>query len=355
MELQYYKWLEIELKHHYFDTNLCSVIQLIPIAETRQLFTNNQILVRQEKHLVTFYVGLNNADSSVLFDELQGLDTVFFELVPKDDLFYNYTKFPEVVLGELLLFKNSEGSTLLQQDSVVSRADIVQRLQLDESSSTPQEGDVLQIKDATGNQIIQETKYYTNGEQAQSDYASVNLNNLPTNTYQIWLNGIQQGTTFFHIPSNNKIGVLQLDIATVIATRNLDTKLSLLFDAREAYWKYKIVAPKRGNVEPTLHGVQYTPSNEDGSNAEPYSFLKGDRVYLTEEQMAEEFISPQLVPFQQTIETHPILSYTYPHPEMSAELVTETVALPNPRVNNIEEYITPFGTKSICATTIVYV
>ena len=124
MNMQYHKWLEIEVTNNYFSGGICPVLQLVPFSETSNQLKNYNILVRKEGNLFSFYSG-TEATEFDLSSVLTGLNELHFQVLLEDIPFFNYTEIPFASHPNLFLFQNVEGSSQLQFGEFVSEDDLI--------------------------------------------------------------------------------------------------------------------------------------------------------------------------------------------------------------------------------------
>ena len=124
MNMQYHKWLEIEVTNNYFSGGICPVLQLVPFIETSKQLINSNILSKKEGNVFLFYCGTEATDFN-LSSELSGLEELYFQVLLEDHLFFNYTEIPFASHPNLFLFQNVEASSQLQFGEFVSEDDLI--------------------------------------------------------------------------------------------------------------------------------------------------------------------------------------------------------------------------------------
>ena len=152
----------------------------------------------------------------------------------------------------------------------------------------------------------------------------------------------------------NCIGVAQIDPDPIIKAGNPNVKLSLQFQVRSTYWKYRVIVPSNRSAAITLGAINdpYTPS--DPPIPPPPTYTNPIPKIIMGGQEAQEYTSLVQKELKQYLEEPPKLTFTYPDLS-SSQIVTDEIGLPNPSAENLEEYIMPDGTKTLSATVIVYV
>ncbi len=167
MNLNYHKFLELEVIHSYFPEGISDDFRLMPLSDTQSELQNYNIIVRQQHNLFSFYCGSSNADSFDPAEELAELNALQFQLLNIDFTFKNYTQETDISNIDILYLKNRSNSQKLQMEWAPK-----------------------------------------------------------SNEYK-----------------PNCVGVLSLDMQSIVDENNPNKKLKLVFNAREVFWEYQIVIP----------------------------------------------------------------------------------------------------------------
>lgn len=118
MEHSYHKFLEIEIRHSYFQNSSSNVLNLMPLLETTEKLKQHTVLIQKNNNIVAFYAGISEAADLDLLTLIGALGSMYFQIVADDPLFYNYSDIPIPTGNELLYFQNIEDSNELQADLI---------------------------------------------------------------------------------------------------------------------------------------------------------------------------------------------------------------------------------------------
>jgi len=340
MDIHYHKWLDIEVKNNYFTNGLCSIFSLVPFENTNKILTNYNILIHKKNHTFSFYIGVSGQKKLNLSEEFSELNNLYFQLVHEDSLFSNYTDIPLLEAKQLFFFKNSKNSSLLQINEKVSKDDLI---------SIHQESFSTQVNIKTDTVEIKNKKGVTLQKQPDSDkkYQQVNLNNLASGEYQLWING-KQIESFYHFDtalSEKCFGILKLDLKEVIKAAQEVLKLSLQFESRAAYWQYQVIVPDSWNIEDTQLEVK---------DAEGNSYSGPIDKQIVSQKTAKVFTSSQPMGLKQHLLKNPVLSVTYSDTYSNRKNELE-IKLPNPGIEELKIINIEGNENSFCSTSIVYV
>ncbi len=116
MNVNYHKWLEVRINHNYFPDNIAEGFRLVPFEETALILKNNDLLMRQERNVFSFYCGTADQSNFDMAIELAGIDKLQFQLIQHDPLFNNYTANSNLNNTDILYMKNIVGQDLLHVD-----------------------------------------------------------------------------------------------------------------------------------------------------------------------------------------------------------------------------------------------
>jgi len=340
MDIHYYKWLDIEVKNSYFADGLCSTFSLVPFENINKILTNYNILIHKKNNTYSFYIGISGQKKLNLSEEFSGLNNLYFQLILEDSLFYNYTDIPLVEPKQLFFFKNSENSSLLQINEQVSKDDLITIHQEKFSTQVNIKTDVVEIKNKKG---------ITLQKQPDPDkkYHPINLSNLTTGAYQLWING-KQIELFYHfdtILSEKCFGVLKLDLKEVIKAAQEVLELSLQFESRAVYWQYQVIVPTSWNIEDTKLEVKDTEGNSYSGPIDKQMISK---------TTAKVFTSSQPLSLKQHLLENPVLNVTYSDTFSNRKNELE-IKLPNPGIEELKIINIEENENSFCSTSIVYV
>lgn len=125
MNIQYHKWLDVEVTNSYFAEGVCPVFKLIPFPDIAERLRNYNILIQKKNNIFSFYTGIPQETTFDIATEFSTLNDLYFQLVLEDTLFFSYTGIPSLEAQQIFYFINSETATTLQKSLFVSEKDIV--------------------------------------------------------------------------------------------------------------------------------------------------------------------------------------------------------------------------------------
>ncbi|MAM30673.1 MAG: hypothetical protein CMC13_16795 [Flavobacteriaceae bacterium] len=357
MNISYQKWFSIQMLHSFFTNGLCPYVVLHPFAETAQVMKNHQLLLKRAEGVFSMYAGSENGTED-LFSNLNSLEPLYFQLLVEDPHFYNYTALPQISASEMILLTNTPDWNYLHQNDEVSAADVVTVRQEDLVLGTLQENDVLEITDEAGSETIQKTIYGNPQPETENDVPPVHIRSLQTGRYRAWHNDAEIGDSFYHFNTeiaNNCVGILAIDPALLQHPNDQEIKLSAAFEVRKVYRKYKIIVSPQNAIKITIGDIHEAITSGQPEGTQPASYTNLGEEQFMGDQKATVFIAPKPEALAQYIDSRPVLTYSYPDPVSNTTIRTETLKLPNPGPETLEEYITPAGEKAYSVTMIIYV
>ncbi|WP_296382183.1 hypothetical protein [Winogradskyella sp.] len=336
--MDFQNWFVLKILHEYFDKEICSVFELLPMKFTQTVMKNHNILINKKENQYSGYVGSQLSTNS--WEELQMVDDLYFQLVNTDLNFNSYTDTPS----------NNEESNLLYLTNALV-VDDEQDLSIDTYLTVQPLFFQVNIREGTQvNVVIKNSKgevIFNQMSQNNQVSLSVNISVFETGVYELWIDG-ELLKTFIGTSErikNNCYGILHLKMESILEF--LRTKNRPLFKvnfiAESAYWQYAIVVSKDKkitvdslNIEDS-NGKQYLgPKNENIGNEEAYIFTstKVEKIY----QRARE---------------SPLLTMRYLN-EFSDDLLELDIKMPTPEPSQI--MIKKHGNENVkYSQTIVYV
>lgn len=341
MDINYHKWLELKITNSYFEGGVCPVLKIVPFNETARALTNYNILLRKTDNSISFYCGTPAVNFNAT-TELAGLNELYFQVLIDDPLFLNYTEITSVTFPKLFLFQNSKSSLLLQKQKYVSSEDVITPAQNSLPNITIPADATIEIKNLQGDTIQKQTN---NPE----DFVPININNLETGIFQLWINEIFK-ENFEHFNTSiaeNCLGILKLDLDLGLNTAAHPAPLTLDFKVRDAYWQYQIVTPDSWDKKKTTIEIE-------GAQGETYPIPSPKLTKKIGEKTAEVLTSNKAIPLVQKLPTHPLMNISYTNAFSNMENKLE-IKLPNPSAKNLKIITNEQGDSSFCYTTIVYV
>jgi hypothetical protein len=340
MNLTYHKWLEFEVTNSYFPEGVSDALKLVPFHETSKVFNNYNILIQKHENRYSFYCGVPDTENFNMAEAFSELDTLDFQLIVEDFIFFNYTEIIPLTAQQVFFFMTSEGSESLQKGKFVSSIDTLVTIQPKRFLFTKVDvHDRLEIKNTSGDAIFTD-----NSEEINS---LIQLDNSPSGVYEIWINDSLHHKIFVTSESISEktMGILRFDIQQLSAETTQPSKRNLQFKAREVFWQYQIIIPDSRNMDVKKIGIL-------GIQQEVFNGPIEKQVVGG--QVARVFTSPSPISLQQTLQTNPELSISYSD-KRTNRADTLKIQLPNPSPEQLEKYISPEGENAFSSTTIVYV
>ena len=315
------KWLNIQVNHSYFGDRGFSGFDIRPLESSSLKMKNYGLLIRKEGSTISIYYDTNSGDSRGAEQPLRGLDTLAFELVLQDDLFYQYSDLPFPEDGEMLCFYNSSPSSESDND-LISLSSISVRV-------FPENGTVInQLSVAAEATSVKVTDDSSNGP-GLTDPSVVffNKDNQPEH-----MNGdFLFGTGF----------LLVLDAKKISSSERL---FAIHIDAKKTFYEYKIIVKNDGRMN--IGSIEIT-----GAADELFDY-KGEEQMM-DGVMAKIFHSPGPQPLQHQADQLNTLKLTYTSDFSSGPKKLELV-LPMPAADSVRKYDQASNDKWL-ASTIVYV
>jgi len=345
MDIQYHKWLEVEVTHNYFPDGVGSVFTLIPFDGSSRSMGNYEVRLNSQQNLYSFYVGIDDADNLDLASHLHGLGDLYFQLIVTDPLFFNYTNLEFTPEGNpffLSSANNASGAYTMHSDSFVSEKDLLPIRPSRFIYSIP-EGDTLVEVKSTDGAILTSEELSSPGD---LNYL-IDLNQQDNGVYELWLNN-QIAEKFFLSQQSLQpgcVGVVQLSIESILDKNDPNLKYQIHFNARSVYWRYKIVIPTDRNME--ILEMSITGSSNEIYEGPVEEAFMGD-------QKTSVFTSNIATPLKQKLETTPVLqvSYTNNFSNSNSEL---ELKLPNPGAESLTKNVNEQNEESFYSSSIIYV
>jgi hypothetical protein len=344
MNINYYKWLEFEVTHSYFPDGVSSIFSLIPFEDTGRLMHNYNMLLNAQRNSVSFYAGIDNEAEFLISQQFEGITNLYFQLIVTEATFFNYTNLKPTSEEQLCFLTNLNSvdeEFQLHRSEFVSEIDQISSLPKRFNYSIPAGDSILEVKTENGAVVF--VQEFSNS--GPINYL-VNLDQLEDGAYELWLNN-QLGRKFFL--SNQSldvscIGVVQINMETLISHNKDSLKYHIDFDSRSVHWRYKIVVPASRKIEVQQMSITgIAGENYEGPIEEP----------LMADQTASIFTSDIALPLKYSMETTPILKITYT--SNFSDNGTLELKLPIPGAESISKNTNEENEDSFFSSTIIYV
>ena len=345
MDLNYHKWLTIEITNNYFPNGESSVFQIIPFENTSKQLKNYAVLINQKNNIISFYAGKEDQEPFDVNADLNRLNDLYLQLIINDPLFFNYTDLPSITDQQIFYFENRKNVDVfnkLQQSDFVSKEDFIPVKPTIFNIQLPDATNNIELKSSDGASIIKES--FDNNQIGNS--FSINLSQQDEGLYEIWINNKLQEKFFCsNALSPNCIGVIHFNIEELIANHEQGFNYILNFNARSVFWRYLVIVPPTRKIEVNDMSVR-------GVNEENYE--GPTKQQLVGGQTAHVFTSPIPIQLQFKIETNPLLQLSYLN-NFSNGLKQMEIKLPNPGVEELTINNQGGEADSFSSSTIIYV
>jgi hypothetical protein len=243
MEVTYHQFLNIRANHAYYKNGVSAVFNLVPFELTSRQMQNYSILLNSNANSFSLFSGVNSDESFDIETQFSGIDDIYFQLVVSDPYFFNYTALQISSAGPQFLLSNKDkpsDSAQLHDNEFVSASEAIQ-IRPPQSNYVIPDGDVkLEVKNSDGEVVIKNEQ-----SNPQQTNFLLDLRNEESGVYELWLNNEIKEQFFLTEQSLQPgcIGIVHLDMATLIDNFTNEMAYHINFDSRSVYWRYKIVVP----------------------------------------------------------------------------------------------------------------
>lgn len=336
--------MQFKVMNNYFTDGVCSDFGMIPFKSTSRDMRNYEILMKKEGNLFSFYAGINIQESFDINTNFNGLKDLFFQLVNKDELFFNYTAIPSVNEQQLYYFENAANTSnpqFFQKSQFVTQQDLIGYKPKRFNVQLPNKEVIVEIK-TTNNHLVTTAKI--DGSIVKNYLIS--LKQYDDGVYQLWLdNQLQQ--TFFMSEDivQNCIGIVRINMEEIIAQYSNNTVYTINFNTRSVFWEYQVVVQKNRKIK-------VIEMNISGLNDEKY--LGPVEQEIIGGQIAQVFTTSNPLPLKNKLEESPQLQVIYSN-DFSNRKNQMEIKLPNPNTEQIKKYNQGENKGSFFSSTIVYV
>lgn len=335
----------MEVTNSYFANGICSGLHFVPFNQTSKQMNNYQILIKKDRNKFSFYVGVMESESFSISNCFQGLNELYLQFVNEDYLFFNYTDIPNINDEERYYFGNSinrKTANSIHKSEFVTKEDRIQYRQKTFTIQLPDNEVKIELKNSLGELVVSEI---VNGNIDRNYF--FNLKHCFDGLYQLWINNKLLQTFFITDELLNKdcIGIIKLDMDSIITKDDSQSEYKINFNARSVYWQYQIVIPKSRKIkvaEMKVIGLD----NEEYIGPIEQEVIGG--------QISQVYTSAKAVQLQNKLEINPQLKVTYSN-NFSNRKNQLDIKLPNPNAEQIRKYGQGEGEESFCSSTIVYV
>lgn len=317
MNLQH--WFTLEILHEYFDNEVCSVFELMPMPTTKRLLKNYNIHIKKHENQYHGYV--NVGSSKNIWEELPVKYDLYFQLINTDTDFDNYT---DVSLpkkeGALLYLTNSDIPVSTTKEELPSTTYLpVQSLhfQVETVSESPTS---VVVKDSYGQEVFNRLTH-----ENQSSI-SVDISVFGTGIYQLWI-ADKLSKTF--IGTSEKLeshcyGIFHLQMKSMLTSlKNTNPPLfKVNFTARAAYWQYAVIIPKDKKI--TVQDIHI-----EGTDDKEFS---GPEKKMIGKEEAKLFTSPTTIKLHESARASPLLKMRYNN-DFSDTVLELDIKMPVPKAS----------------------
>lgn len=343
MNKQFQKCISLALLHDYFVNSECTVLSLVPIAETNRKMKQLGLMFNNEANVYTLYSSYNVSEGFNWAKLLGAVDELYFFVVNSDSSFLNYSDVPLIIDDNTYYFSTVQGSSLVQKKKVVGKSDRVAQTDLVFNVAIPNKANVkVKVCDSYGvaviNQTIDGTEQFT---------SVIDLSGFGSGYYTLYINGkvTQKLVAIADRFPINAIGVVRLDLKAVSdqQSKNLPASYSLNFGARATQWIFQIVVTPNKKIE-----VQsMTIENKDG-----VTYSGPVQQTIVGGNTASVFTSTQTIALQERYTNTQILKITYNN-QFSTRKSEMDLPMPFPKVNSVQ--LTGKKSAIYASTQIIYV
>ena len=345
MNLNYHKWMQLKVMNNYFTEGVCADFGMIPFKSTSRDMKNYEILMKKEASTFSFYAGINIQESFAINTNFNGLTDLYFQLVNKDELFFNYTAIPSVNEQQLYYFENAVNTSnpqFFQKSAFVTQQDLVGYKPKTFNIQLPDKEVLVEIK-TNNNEVLTTTTI--DGTKVKNYLIS--LKQYDDGIYQLWIDDQLQQTFFMsdEAVAQNCIGIVRLNMQEIIAQYSSNTVYTINFNARSVFWEYQVVVQKNRKIK-------VIEMNISGLTDEKYQGPVEQEIIGG--QTAQVFTTANPLPLQNKLEESPQLQVTYSN-DFSNRKNQMEIKLPNPNAEQIKKYNQGENEGSFFSSTIVYV
>jgi len=345
MDVVYHKWLELEMTHNYFPNGICSVFRMMPFESTVKSCKNYEIRFSKKNNKMSLFAGSNAQETFDVVTTFSGLESLYFQVLIDDPLFYNYSQIPSIGEEQIFYFENGKNSTnpsVLHKDSFVGQGDLMNKKPLKFNISIPSGTETkIQVKLASGEVIVESTI-----EEGMQTYP-VNLSQFNEGVFEIWLDGEMQERFFAcggDLPMNC-IGVFHLDVEKLKPIYEDGLKYSINVEVRSVFWEYKVIVSESRKID--VHAMEVI-----GSDTKKYSGPVENEVIGG--QKAQMFTSNEARQLQQKLVEAPQLHMTYSNDSSTSQNQLE-IKMPNPSPDALKKFTQGENAGAFYVSTIIYV
>ena len=342
MTIQYYNWLQCNIIHNFFENGLSTVFELVPFQETSRQMNNYSIRLNNDQGSFGFWIGKTESEPLNIESDFDGISNLYFQLIVRDPLFYNYTDLNIADQQKLLLFSNLNdlsGSNLMHRWDSASGSDAITARPSQFNYTLPQGNGILEISDESGNVVLE-------NEFANEHPTTIliDLRNQDIGRYTLSLdNGTSDEFFLLHEPLQNECaGIVQINMQSLKANYIENMAYEIKFEPRPVNWQYKIIL----RPDHTLISLKI-----DGMESETYSGPVEEDFMGN--QKAQVFMSSKPIPLKQKYDNSPLLRYAYSSEVTDSDTLELNLPIPGPEALKAKQ--NEEGEVSFYSTSIIYV
>ncbi len=318
MNLQH--WFTLEMLHDYFENDVCSVFKLLPMSSTQRIMKNYSIQINTMVNQYRGYIGTESSSSNI-WEALETIDDLYFQLINTDSYFDNYTDVPTPREEDTILYLTTPLHVSVDQNLPITTYLPVQPLVFEVKLSSDSPVSVV-IKNHAGQDIFNQSS------QEKQSGMTVDINVFGTGVYELWVGGTLSKTFFgtSERVEDNCYGILHMQMTPIVEALKTNTALSFKvnFTARSSYWQYAVVISKDKKITVEDIGIE-------GFNNDIYT---GPEKKMLGTQEGRLFTSPATIKLQQRARASPLLTMLYKN-DFSDTIIELDMKMPVPGVSRI--------------------
>ncbi len=343
MDVKLHQWLAVTIWHEYFDKKECPVFELKAIGSTARMMKNYDVSIRKYSNQFHAYAGVK--DTKNLWDELKGIDDLYFQMINTDVYFNSYTSLSKEKLSEDLLYITNpkvenrfQSSGLLEPEEYVVSKGLQFTIEV-----IADKNQKIQLKNSEGDWV-----YESNSPINQAN-CLINLKGYITGIYELWIDEKKVHKLFVTNESidQNCYGILHIQMAKIIVSLKENTipAIEINFETKSTFWQYAIVIPEDKKITIQELKIEDTQQNK---------YVNEEEKQLAGGITAQIYTAPEAVKLKQNVNKNPILKLQYSN-EFSDTVIELDKKMPTPQVSNIITKKKDNAENAYYSQTIVYV
>lgn len=347
MKINYHKWIELRFSHTYFTNGSNVPVELTPFKSTVKTANNYSLMINRVNDRFLFYAGTESTSGNFsIFQDFNAIPDLYFKLMVKDNLFFNYTSLEAPGEEETYYFtvgdNPSKNNSFLHQQQIASDANKVSVKSKKFNIVLPRQENEIEIKDNLGKVIFKET---VDGVIIRN--YPIDLSAWKDGYFELWLNN-EIKSAFFCTDEplqSGTIGVIHFSMKDIINLYPEVDLYAISFNARQVFYQYEIVVPSTRKIN--VINMEIAGGSEE-------SYVEPTEQISIGQQTAKVFVTTKPLPFQNNRGNLAKLIVKYSNLFSPRENEIEVV-LPNPNPENLKLFNQGKNEGSFFSPTIVYV